>query len=97
MKELFFNRLYQSINWPLLVLSLIILITAIAICLVSHENRQAYQLLQVNQQADHDLQIQQSQLLLEYATMISLNRIEQVATTQLNMCFPKSLQLIYEK
>ena len=78
----------------ILLLTLGVLGSGIAVVYARQQHRQAYvELTRLQKQRD-ELNIEFSRLQLEQATWAETNRIEQVATERLGMSFPATPELI---
>ena len=74
-----------------------IVVTAIWVVYLGHQNRQQRHLLQTLKQEETRLQTEWGQLLLEQSTRASLGRVETIARQKLNMRQPEADQIILVK
>jgi cell division protein FtsL len=78
----------------ILLLSVAVLGTGIAVVYARQEHRQAYVQLNRLERERDELNIEFSRLQLEQATWAETNRIEQVATERVGMLFPAASELV---
>jgi cell division protein FtsL len=79
-----------DINWPLLLLALLVIISAVSVIYAKHLNRNEFiQLQQLEKQRDL-LNEEWGRLLLEESTWGSPSRVEQQARSRLDMIVPKA-------
>lgn len=76
------------------VIILVFFIQAFAIIICKDYSRRLFIAEQQAQNTQQKLRNHWSQLLLEYSTLTTPIRIQQMANTQLNMIFPKDIKLI---
>ncbi|WP_297812374.1 cell division protein FtsL [uncultured Methylophaga sp.] len=79
-----------DINWPLLLLALLVIISAVSVIYAKHLNRNEFiQLQQLEKQRDL-LNEEWGRLLLEESTWGSPSRVEQQVRSRLDMIVPKA-------
>ena len=71
--------LQKNIPYRLLIITLLVVISAISICYVAERNRRTYDQLQHIYHQRRNLEIEWSRLLLQYGTLTSSERIEKLA------------------
>lgn len=81
-------------RWGLLLLSSLVLTCSLWVVATSYEVRMAYGQLQQLRQENNTLATEYGRLMLEVSVMQSLNRVEQVASTELKMHVPAQQELI---
>ncbi|WP_330924588.1 cell division protein FtsL [Candidatus Sororendozoicomonas aggregata] len=70
------------------VLLFMVVISALAVSYSAFENRRLHNVLQKMRQERNQAQVEWGRLLLEYSTLTSPGRVEQIAREQLNMKVP---------
>ncbi len=80
--------LQRHINWLLVLVFLIAVVSAFGVTYVSHLNRQAFNQLQTELMRKNALQEEWGQLLLQHSTLTAHGRVETLAREQLNMDVP---------
>ncbi len=85
--------LQRQISWPVLLLFVMVVGSALAMTYVAHLNRQAFHQLQTELMIDNDLQEEWGQLLLQHSTLTDPGRVDAIARQQLGMDVPKPSQL----
>lgn len=79
-----------DINWPLLLLAVLVIISAVSVIYAKHLNRNEFiQLQQLEKQRDL-LNEEWGRLLLEQSTWGSPSRVEQQVRSRLEMIVPKA-------
>lgn len=78
----------------LLLLSLILVVQALAVIHTKHDQRQLNAKLQANFSLSTQLQNEWSQLLLEQSTWQADMRVERIAREQLGMVIPRKVEVI---
>jgi cell division protein FtsL len=79
-----------DINWPLLLLAILVIISAVSVIYAKHLNRNEFiQLQQLEKQRDL-LNEEWGRLLLEQSTWGSPSRVEQQVRSRLDMIVPKA-------
>jgi len=71
-----------------LLLTLVLLVCALAVVSARHQARKLFVQLQTEQTRARDLDIEWGRLQLEISTWLMHNRVEEVARTRLNMAVP---------
>jgi len=71
-----------------LLLTLVLLVCALAVVSARHQARKLFVELQAEQARARDLDIEWGRLQLEISTWLMHNRVEEVARTRLNMAVP---------
>ena len=89
--------LFNAGPWRVVVLWVLVLISAIAVGLVSHLGRQEYAQLMVLEREASQLDEDYGKYLLEQSAWRSLQRVETVAAQQLNMHSPRSSEILMVK
>ena len=75
-------------NWTLFIMLLAVMVSAMAIVLVSFESRLAFQELQQQLEFKNDMEVKWGQLLIEQSTFGVDDRIERKASEELGMKVP---------
>ena len=83
--------------WRVALLWVLVLISAIAVGLVSHLSRQQYAQLMILEREASQLDEDYGKYLLEQSAWGSLQRVETVAAQQLNMHSPRSSEILMVK
>jgi cell division protein FtsL len=79
-----------DINWPILLLAILVIISAVSVIYAKHLNRNEFiQLQQLEKQRDL-LNEEWGRLLLEQSTWGSPSRVEQQVRSRLDMIVPKA-------
>ena len=89
--------LFNAGLWRVVVLWVLVLISAIAVGLVSHLSRQQYAQLMILEREASQLDEDYGKYLLEQSAWGSLQRVETVAAQQLNMHSPQSGEILMVK
>jgi len=89
--------LFNAGPWRVVVLWVLVLISAIAVGLVSHLSRQQYAQLMILEREASQLDEDYGKYLLEQSAWGSLQRVETVAAQQLNMHSPRSSEILMVK
>jgi cell division protein FtsL len=89
--------LFNAGPWRVVVLWVLVLISAIAVGLVSHLSRQQYAQLMILEREASQLDEDYGKYLLEQSAWGSLQRVETVAAQQLNMHSPRSSEILIVK
>ena len=89
--------LFNAGLWRVVVLWVLVLISAIAVGLVSHLSRQQYAQLMILEREASQLDEDYGKYLLEQSAWGSLQRVETVAAQQLNMHSPQSSEILMVK
>ena len=88
---------FSASPWRGAVLWILVLISAIAVGLVSHLSRQQYAQLMILEREASQLDEDYGKYLLEQSAWGSLQRVETVAAQQLNMHSPRSSEILMVK
>ncbi|MDC1143502.1 cell division protein FtsL [Porticoccaceae bacterium] len=83
--------------WRVALLWVLVLISAIAVGLVSHLSRQQYAQLMILEREANQLDEVYGKYLLEQSAWGSLQRVETMAVQQLNMHSPRSSEILMVK
>ena len=86
--------LFSASPWRVAVLWVAVLISAIAVGLVSHLSRQQYAQLMILEREASQLDEDYGKYLLEQSAWGSLQRVETVAAQQLNMHSPRPSEIL---
>ena len=89
--------LFNAGPWRVVVLWVLVLISAIAVGLVSHLSRQQYAQLMILEREASQLDEDYGKYLLEQSAWGLLQRVETVAAQQLNMHSPRSSEILMVK
>lgn len=76
-----------------LLLTLVLLVCALAVVSARHQARKLFVELQAEQTRSRDLDIEWGRLQLEISTWLMHNRVEEVARTRLHMAVPDPRQV----
>nr|WP_264696365.1 cell division protein FtsL [Candidatus Nitrosacidococcus sp. I8] len=79
------------------VLSVLILVSAVTVVDIKHQNRKQFMELQKLYKARDQLDDEWGRLLLEQSTLVRQGRIEQIAREKLGMVAPDSTQIVVIK
>ena len=88
---------FSASPWRVAVLWILVLISAIAVGLVSHLSRQQYAQLMILEREASQLDEDYGKYLLEQSAWGSLQRVETMAAKQLNMRSPRSSEILMVK
>ena len=89
--------LFSVSSWQVALLWVLVLISAIAVGLVSHLSRQQYAQLMILEREASQLDEDYGKYLLEQSAWGSLQRVETMAAKQLNMRSPRSSEILMVK
>ncbi|MGB1402577.1 MAG: cell division protein FtsL [Porticoccaceae bacterium] len=88
---------FSASSWQVALLWVLVLISAIAVGLVSHLSRQQYAQLMILEREASQLDEDYGKYLLEQSAWGSLQRVETMAAKQLNMRSPRSSEILMVK
>ena len=77
-------------GWLVLVLTLVVMMSAVAVVQAKHESRKRFAQLQALEKERDQMNVQWGQLQLEQGTWATHSRVERIARTRLNMRVPDS-------
>lgn len=80
--------------WPLVVLWLLVLASALAVVASTHEVRQKVDQLETLRREAVELEVVWGQYLLEQSTWAAYSRVERLAVEELNMKVPETEQIV---
>ncbi|CAB1276946.1 cell division protein FtsL [Candidatus Nitrosacidococcus tergens] len=89
--------IYRWLVTAIAVLSVLILISAVTLVDIKHQNRKQFMELQKLYKARDQLDDEWGRLLLEQSTLVRQGRIEQIAREKLEMVIPDSTQIVVMK
>ena len=88
------KKLLQIVRWRISLLVLLVTGSAMGVCYTVHCNRQSFNELQKTYRLHNDIEVQWSQLLIQYNTLTSYARIEKLAEQKLNMLVPEQKNIV---
>jgi cell division protein FtsL len=78
-----------------LVLLAMVMVSAFNVVYLKGEERQVYTHWQQQQQVQHQLQLERSQLLVEFSTWAAPARVQNIAEQRLGMVAPRAQQVVW--